>query len=135
VNIPVNDFEKDKLAQFQDKKIVFLCRSGNRTQMNKHIFAEVSCREKYFLSGGLMAWKSANLPLVTQCSAPIDIMRQVQIIVSLMVLLGLALNFFVSPYFLWLPAIAGIGLLVAGITGFCGMAKILALLPWNKPKK
>ena len=25
-----------------------------------------------------------------------------------------------------------IGLIVAGITGFCGMAKVLALMPWNR---
>jgi len=28
--------------------------------------------------------------------------------------------------------VIGAGLLLAGMTGFCGMARALAVLPWNK---
>ncbi len=30
------------------------------------------------------------------------------------------------------PAFVGAGLTFAGITGWCGMAKLLALMPWNR---
>jgi hypothetical protein len=45
-----------------------------------------------------------------------------------MVLLSLALGVFVSPYWLWLTAFAGVNMLQAGITGFCPAAAIFKRL-------
>ena len=42
-----------------------------------------------------------------------------------MVLLSLALGYWVSPYWLLLNAFVGLNLLQAGITGFCPAAMIL----------
>ena len=44
---------------------------------------------------------------------------------------GVALTLLVHPGFLWLVAFIGGGLTVAGLTGFCGMARLLARMPWN----
>ncbi|WP_245444211.1 YgaP-like transmembrane domain [Microvirga sp. KLBC 81] len=46
--------------------------------------------------------------------------------------LGTLLGLLVSPWFLIVPAFVGAGLTVAGITGFCGMARILMRAPWNR---
>jgi DUF2892 family protein len=48
------------------------------------------------------------------------------------VLLGMLLGFLVSPEFYLLSAFIGAGLLFAGISGWCGMAKLLGLMPWNR---
>jgi hypothetical protein len=61
-------------------------------------------------------------------------MRQVQIAAGSLVLLGLALAAFVSPAWAALSAFIGAGLLFAGISGWCGMARLLALMPWNRPR-
>jgi hypothetical protein len=45
-----------------------------------------------------------------------------------MVLIGLALGWWVSPYWLLLPAFVGLNLLQAGFTGFCPAARMLKLL-------
>ncbi|HTN10573.1 MAG TPA: DUF2892 domain-containing protein [Acetobacteraceae bacterium] len=45
-----------------------------------------------------------------------------------MVLLGVALGWWVSPYWLLLPAFVGANLLQAGFTGFCPAARIFKLL-------
>jgi len=45
-----------------------------------------------------------------------------------MVLLSLALGWFVSPWWLLLTAFVGLNLLQAGITGFCPAAMILKRL-------
>nr|WP_275042777.1 YgaP-like transmembrane domain [Neisseria bacilliformis] len=37
-----------------------------------------------------------------------------------------------TPVLYWLAAFVGAGLLTAGLTGFCGMAKLLSHMPWNK---
>jgi hypothetical protein len=39
---------------------------------------------------------------------------------------------FVSPWFLILPAFLGAGLTFAGLTGTCGMASALGMMPWNR---
>ena len=65
-------------------------------------------------------------------SAPLDIMRQVQIGAGSLVLLGVIGGAFLSPALYWLAAFVGAGLLTAGLTGFCGMSKILARMPWNR---
>lgn len=61
---------------------------------------------------------------------PLD--RQVQLVVSSMILIGLLLYYFITPYGLFLPLMAGLGLMNAALTGWCGMAKLLAIMPWNQ---
>ena len=57
--------------------------------------------------------------------------RQVRIAAGTLVLIGVALGF-VHPAFFALAAFVGAGLTFAGITDRCGMALILAKMPWNK---
>jgi len=38
----------------------------------------------------------------------------------------------VSPWGLLLSGFVGAGLVFAGISGFCGMARLLAWMPWNR---
>ena len=63
---------------------------------------------------------------------PLEIMRQVQIAAGMLVLAGVLLGVFVAPAFLGLSAFVGAGLLVAGVTGWCGMANLLRIMPWNR---
>jgi rhodanese-related sulfurtransferase len=113
--------------------LIFHCRSGMRTQGNagKLQAASGNC-EAYILEGGLEGWKKAGLPVSADSKQPIEIMRQVQIAVGCMVLAGVILGLAWHPAFFALPAIAGAGLLVAGITGNCALAKLLRLMPWNR---
>jgi len=66
---------------------------------------------------------------------PLEIMRQVQIVAGGLVLLGVALGVWVAPAFLGLSAVVGAGLAFAGVSGWCGMARLLALMPWNRPNR
>jgi tRNA(adenine34) deaminase len=52
-----------------------------------------------------------------------------------LVLAGLILNHLVAPAWILLTWFAGAGLVFAGVSGFCGMALLLRLLPWNQVKK
>jgi len=49
-----------------------------------------------------------------------------------MILVGLLIYYFITPYGLFLPLMAGLGLMNAAVTGWCGMAKFLAIMPWNQ---
>jgi hypothetical protein len=48
------------------------------------------------------------------------------------VLLGVALGTWVHLAFYGLSAFVGAGLVFAGITDWCGMAMVLAKMPWNQ---
>jgi rhodanese-related sulfurtransferase len=125
--------DKNAPVRQGDDVLVFHCRSGARTKTNapKLAAAAPAC-ESYILEGGIDAWKKAGLPVKLDRSQPIDIMRQVQIAAGSLVLLGAALGYALTPAFYGLSAFVGAGLLFAGISGFCGMARLLALMPWNR---
>ena len=120
-------------ARAGDDVLVFHCRSGARTRGNAARLSTATrdC-ETYILEGGLDAWKKAGLPVTLDRSQPIDIIRQVQIAAGSLVLLGVVLGTLVAPGFYALSGFVGAGLLFAGSTGFCGMAHLLALMPWNR---
>jgi hypothetical protein len=46
--------------------------------------------------------------------------------------LGVVLGLWIAPPFFAVSAFVGAGLVFAGSTGWCGMAKVLALMPWNR---
>jgi rhodanese-related sulfurtransferase len=114
------------------KAIVFHCRSGARTSANaSRLAATVGC-QAYVLEGGIDAWKRAGLPVAVDRDQPIEIMRQVQITAGSLVLAGVLLGIWVAPAFLALSGFVGAGLMFAGISGWCGMARLLGLMPWNR---
>jgi rhodanese-related sulfurtransferase len=116
-----------------DDVLIFHCRSGARTKGNAARLAAATPQcESYILEGGLDAWKKAGLPVTLDRSQPIDIMRQVQIAAGSLVLAGVLLGAFVAPGFYALSGFVGAGLLFAGVSGFCGMARLLAVMPWNR---
>jgi rhodanese-related sulfurtransferase len=127
--LDADDFVRERTS---GKAIVFLCRSGNRTAANAARLAAKGFAEGYSLEGGLEAWTKAGLPVRNNPKAPLEIMRQVQIGAGSLVLAGVALGTLVHPGFYGLSAFVGAGLAFAGATGFCGMAKLLALAPWNR---
>jgi hypothetical protein len=43
-----------------------------------------------------------------------------------------ALGVAIHPWFLGLSAFVGAGLVMAGVTGWCGMATLLGKLPYNR---
>jgi rhodanese-related sulfurtransferase len=113
-------------------QVIFTCRSGMRTGSNCERLAAAAGGEALILDGGVDAWAAAGLPLEQDRKAPLEIMRQVQIAAGLLVLAGVGLGLTASPLFFGLSAFVGAGLTFAGATGFCGMARLLALAPWNR---
>ncbi|MBI1188804.1 MAG: DUF2892 domain-containing protein [Alphaproteobacteria bacterium] len=127
--IDAHDFDADRA-----KTAVFQCRSGARTQANAARLLAKGFREAYFLDGGIDAWRAAGFPIHVNAKAPLEIMRQVQIVAGVLILSGVALGALVHPGFYALSGTIGAGLTFAGLSGWCGMAKALALMPWNRAK-
>jgi rhodanese-related sulfurtransferase len=97
--------------------IIFHCRSGMRTTMNAARLKDAAPCDAYLLSGGIDAWKRAGLPVVTGATRPVDTNRRIMIGGGVMILLGVALGFFVAPVFYGLAALAGAGLVIVGVSG------------------
>lgn len=113
--------------------LIFHCKSGIRTRMSAPILGQVAAgRPWYVLEGGIDAWKRSGMPVIRDTFQPIELQRQVMIVAGSLILLGALLAAFASPYFIVLPLFIGAGLTFAGISGFCGMARLLMLAPWNR---
>lgn len=114
--------------------IVFHCRSGMRTASNAEALSAAAGNDcnAYILDGGIDAWKRAGLPVERDASQPIELNRQVQIAAGSLIVVGALLGFTVSPTWHALPAAIGVGLVFAGISGFCGLARVLVRMPWNR---
>ena len=83
------------------------------------------------VEGGMDAWMAAGLPAVRGESRVLPLMRQVQLVVGGLGAVGAALALSVDVRWAWVPLGIGCGLVVAGATGFCGLAMVLAKMPWN----
>lgn len=112
--------------------IIFHCRSGMRTVSNAERLQAAAPCDAYILSGGIEAWKGAGLPVITDKSQPIEINRQVMIAAGSLVLLFVFSGYFMSMLFFVFAGLVGIGLVFGGVSGWCGMAKLLGLMPWNR---
>jgi rhodanese-related sulfurtransferase len=131
---PLSGWDAARLTFDPDAPVIFTCRSGMRTAGACDRLAARVPGQAFVLDGGLDAWERAGLPVATNASAPLEIMRQVQIAAGSLVLLGVVLGFLVAPAWFGLAAFVGAGLTFAGATGFCGMARLLMIAPWNRAR-
>ncbi len=129
---PLSGWDKAQLAIEPHVDVIFSCRSGMRVDSACDRLAAKVAGNAYTLAGGIEAWGKAGFALESDPSAPLEIMRQVQIAAGSLTLIGIALGFFVAPGFFAISAFVGAGLTFAGISGFCGMARLMALAPWNR---
>jgi rhodanese-related sulfurtransferase len=133
-HMALSKLDEAELALHAGKPVIFHCKSGARTMGNASRLAHKvgGVCEAFIVDGGLDAWKKAGLPIATDRSQPIELQRQVQIGAGSLAFLGTMLGLFVSPWLFAIPAFVGAGLIMAGLTGFCGMASILMRAPWNR---
>lgn len=108
------------------------CASGNSSKQACDILAEQGFQNVVNVEGGIIAWEEAGMKTVGG-KKRMPIMRQTLLMAGLLILLGVVLALFVNTWWIFLPAFVGMGLTFAGVTGMCGMTKILQWMPWNTP--
>lgn len=113
-----------------DGPLYVICRSGSRGRQACERLAQAGVSRVINVEGGTTAWEAAGLPVV-RGRKTISLERQVRIAAGSLVLLGVALGTFLHPVFFGLSALVGAGLVFAGVTDTCGMALVLARMPWN----
>lgn len=117
-----------------DQPLYFICRSGARAAKACEAFVAAGFTNVVNVAGGTDAWDAAELS-VERGKKAISLERQVRLAAGLLVFLGSLLGYFIHDYWIALPAFVGAGLIFAGITDTCGMAMLLARMPWNQLKE
>ncbi len=118
------------------KTILFQCLKGTRGQMAcERIQGLGSCQNQILnIEGGIESWKEQGFPVIGSITASpnLSIFRQVQIIAGALIALLVFIGFMGATVSFFFAGIIGGALLLAGLTGWCGLAMILAKMPWNK---
>lgn len=127
---------EDFLVQHKSgRPIYMLCQAGTRARKAIEQFELGGCEDCVLVEGGTQAWIDDGLPIHRGDRTVLPLMRQVQIVVGFLAAVGALLAIALNPWFAILPLFLGCGLLFAGITGTCGMALMLARMPWNRQQK
>ncbi len=126
-NVPLEEIASASAALPADRPVVIVCQSGARSAM---ALPALAGRDASVLEGGLAAWTKAGLPV--EGGGPWPMERQVRFAAGGLVLIGAALSIWVHVGFAAIPLFVGAGLVFSAVTGTCGMASVLARLPWNR---
>jgi rhodanese-related sulfurtransferase len=132
-NVPLDELNPAKVMQGHgsDEPLYVICQSGGRSRKAVEKFQQAGFSNVVDVEGGTQACEAAGLPLLRGKKA-VSLERQVRIAAGSLVLTGVILGFLVHPVFFGLSAFVGAGLTFSGITDTCGMAMVLARMPWNK---
>lgn len=133
ISTPLSKLDPESIrTQHLNSRVIFHCRSGKRSA-DAAARCQLNGESVFHLAGGIENWKASGREVLRSESAPkLPVMQQVQIAAGLLVLTGVILGAAVSPWFLVISGFVGTGLLFAGTTGWCGMAMLLASMPWNR---
>ena len=129
--IPLGEIEQRADELPKDQPIVCMCRSGRRSAEAAASLARLGFTNVTQLTGGVMAWEQAGLPLEKEAHAPWALERQVRLVAGLLTVLGLGLSL-VWPAAIVLAWFIPLGLIFAAVTDSCMMGMLLAKLPWNR---
>jgi rhodanese-related sulfurtransferase len=131
-SVPLDDIESH-IGEFRDKKTIFVhCRSGKRaSQAIEKLSALGISAELVNVEGGQMKWEESGYETGSHTNR-LPIIRQVFITAGILILLSTVLGYTVASTWFMLAGAVAVGLMVSGITGWCGMALLLAKMPWNK---
>ena len=131
-NIPLDTIENNQNDTIsRDKPVYIICRSGRRSQRACDVLQARGFDNLINVEGGMQECIKLKGPVV-QVSKTLPLMRQVQISAGLLIVLGMALAQWVHPAGLFMSLFVGLGLIFAGVTGYCGMGILLEKMPWNK---
>jgi rhodanese-related sulfurtransferase len=132
VNVPMEQVET-RMADLGAGPVVLTCEAGTRAAIVARWLEER--QPVSVLTGGTAAWRQAGFPLVTCAPSRWTLERQVRLAAGVIVLLAAVLAAAVNPRWIYLAMFVGAGLTFAGITNVCGMAVLLARMPWNRESK
>lgn len=132
-SLPLSILDPEKTSSLDRSKNIFLlCRAGGRARKAADILAESGLQNIAVIDGGIQAWIAAGCPVEHEKSKVWSLERQVRFTAGTLVLTGIILGMFVSGTWLLLSLFVAAGMMFSAATDTCGMAMLLAHMPWNK---
>jgi len=137
-NIPLDRLDPKEIAASVRVKgpIYFVCKSGGRSQKACEKMIAAGITDVISVEGGTNACEAAGVTVVRGLKA-MSLERQVRICAGASVAVGCAIAAF-GPDLFWqrigmgVAGFIGVGLVFAGVTDTCGMAMVIAKMPWNQ---
>jgi rhodanese-related sulfurtransferase len=140
-SLPLNQLESALIPSLfgiaagrQERPMFIICKSGPRAVRAAERLSLAGYSNLRVVGDGTEGWARAGFALNREGGA-LSLERQVQIAVGSLSLLTVLLGLGVHPGFLALTAAISAGLIIAGITRWCGMAEMIAQMPWNRTEQ
>lgn len=131
-NIPLDELKDHKEELSKVKTLFVHCRTGGRSTQACRILSDLGLSNTINVKGGILEWQAEGFAVDKTKGFYLPLIQQVHLSAGSLVLLGSLLALFVDVHWAYLSAFVGAGLSFAGATGWCGMAQLLAKMPWNK---
>ena len=138
VSVPLDQLTPEKLverlgnsAAGRDQPLYLTCQSGVRAQQAAERLMESGLDNIHLIDGGIDAWMKEGLPM-QRCGQALSLERQVQITIGVLLVLKVFFGFTVHELFFAAIPIIGAGLIVTGVTRWCGLARLMSIMPWNR---
>ena len=109
-----------------------ICQSGARAVRAIEKFRAAGIDRCVLVEGGTQAWIDAGLPVERGTSHVLPLLRQVHLVIGFFTTLGAVLALTVDARFALISLLTGCGLLINGTTDWCGLALLMAKMPWNR---
>lgn len=130
-NLPLDRLDARDLAG-RSAPLYVICQGGVRSRTACERLAEAGVAGAVDVAGGIAAWRAAGLPVEGSGRSVFGVERQVRCIIGAGVVAGAVLAITVHPWWAALSGGFGAGLFVAGLTGLCPLALLVAAMPWNR---
>ena len=130
--MPLSAFEEHAVHLEKDRPVYLICRTGGRARQAAEKLAKAGVRDFYVVKGGLEAWKAAGFETHKEAGAVWGLERQVRFAAGALVVSGVAFSWWVHSACAVVAALVGAGLMFSAVTDTCGLAMLLAKMPWNR---
>lgn len=130
INVPLSRLDAAAGSWVKVKPVVILCHGGVRSHDAAMRLAALGFSDIRVVEGGLSGFRRGALTGGKGSVWPME--RQVRLAAGALVLAGVAVGALVHPLGYALSAAVGAGLAFSAVTDSCGLARVLALMPWNR---
>ncbi|MBI3313914.1 MAG: rhodanese-like domain-containing protein [Candidatus Omnitrophica bacterium] len=130
-NVPLSGLGKNASEISTTKPVYVICQRGNRASQAAKKLESAGC-EAYVIEGGLEECKRQGVSIESATAKVWSLERQVRFAAGALILAGILLSWFLHPAFIGLSIFVSAGLVFSAVTNTCGMAMILAKMPWNQ---
>lgn len=131
-NVPLDTLGEHaaELAGRVSGPVVLVCASGNRAAQAERRLAQAGMDNVKILTGGIAEWEAKGAP-VRRGRSRWGLERQVRLVAGSLVLASVLASVRV-PELRYVAGLVGAGLTFSALTNTCGMAAVLAKLPYNR---